>query len=72
MASRKAETETPGSNVSEATAKSAVVGDDSKYKGASSDPSYEAVTKQIAFGRRQHQQTTKESWGAYGTEVPQS
>ena len=23
-------------------------------------------------GRRQHQQTTKESWGAYGTEVPQS
>ena len=23
-------------------------------------------------GRRQYQQTTKESWGAYGTEVPQS
>ena len=23
-------------------------------------------------GRSQHQQTTKESWGAYGTEVPQS
>ena len=23
-------------------------------------------------GRSQYQQTTKESWGAYGTEVPQS
>ena len=35
MAARKAETETPGSNVSEARAKSAVVGIDSKSKGAS-------------------------------------
>ena len=135
--------------MSEARAKSAVVGIDSKSKGASSDPSYEAITQQIAYlmsaitnqnknnisvghnngngkipnmkvkglrkiekigfvgdvevldmgggnvehldqaiisllnqkppalsqhqpGRSQHQQTTKKSWGACGTEVPQS
>ena len=51
MAVRKAETETPGSNVSEARAKSAVVGTDTalQAKVASSDPSYEAFTQQIAY-----------------------
>ena len=49
MAARKAKTETPGSNVSEAKAKSAVVGSDSKSKGASSDPSYEVITQQNAY-----------------------
>ena len=49
MAVRKAEIETPGRDVSEARAKSAVVGMDSKSKGASSDPSYEAITQQIAY-----------------------
>ena len=49
MAARKAETETPGSNVPESRAKSAVVRIDSKSKGASSDPSYEAITQQIAY-----------------------
>ena len=43
---RKAETETPGSSVSEARAKSAVVGtaSASQAKAASSDPLYEALT----------------------------
>ena len=51
MALRKAETETPGSSVSEARAKSAVVGTDtaSQVKGASSEPSFEALTQQIAY-----------------------
>ena len=51
MASWKAETETPGSSVSEARAKSAVVGmgTASQVKGASSEPSYEALTQQIAY-----------------------
>ena len=48
MAARKVETETPGSNVSGARAKSAVVGTNSQAKVASSDPPYEALTKQIA------------------------
>ena len=45
MAVRKAEMETPGSNVSEARAKSAVVETDLKVKVASSDPPYEALTQ---------------------------
>ena len=51
MALRKVETETPGSSVSEARAKSAVVGTDtaSQAKEASSEPSYEAFTQQIAY-----------------------
>ena len=49
MAARKAETETPGSNVSRARAKSALVAIDSKSKAASSDPSYEVITQQIAY-----------------------
>ena len=51
MAARKAETETPGSNVSEARAKSAVVGTalGLPLKVASSDPPYEALTQQIAY-----------------------
>ena len=51
MAVRKAETETPGSSVSEARAKSTVVGTDAalQVKVASSDPSYEALTQQIAY-----------------------
>ena len=49
MAARKAETETPGSNVSEARAKSTVVGTNSQAKVASSDPPYEACTHQIAY-----------------------
>ena len=49
MAARKAETETPGSNVHEARAKSAVVETDSQSKVAKSDPSYEAITQYIAY-----------------------
>ena len=49
MGARKAETETPGSNVPETRAKSAIVESDSKSKGASSDSSYEAITQQIAY-----------------------
>ena len=49
MAARKAETETPGSGMSEARAKSAVVGVHSQAKMVNSDPSYEAVTQQIAY-----------------------
>ena len=49
MAARKAETETPGGNMLDARAKSAVVRSDSKSKGTSSDPSYEAITQQITY-----------------------
>ena len=49
MAARKAETETPGSNVSKARAKSTTVGTDLQVKMASSDPPYEALTQQIAY-----------------------
>ena len=49
MAARKAETETQGSDVSEARAKSAVVENNSKSKGTSFDPSYEAIAQQIAY-----------------------
>ena len=49
MAARKAETETSGGDVSETRAKSAVVEIDSKSEGNSFDPSYEAITQQIAF-----------------------
>ena len=51
MASRKAETEIPGSSVSKARAKSAMVETDtaSQVKVASSDLSYEALTQQIAY-----------------------
>ena len=51
MALRKAETETLESSVSEARAKSAVVGMDKvlQVKGASSEPTYEALTQQIAY-----------------------
>ena len=47
MVLRKAETETLGSSVSEARAKSTVVGSDiaSQVKGASSEPSYEVLTQ---------------------------
>ena len=44
MAVRKAETEIPGSSVSEVRAQSAVVGTDSQPKDASSAPPYEAMT----------------------------
>ena len=49
MAVKKAETETPGSNVSEGRAKSAVIEIDSKSKRASSDPFYEVITQQNAY-----------------------
>ena len=51
MAARKAETETPGSSMSKPRAKSAVVVIDTalQTKVASSDPSYEALTQQIAY-----------------------
>ena len=51
MASRKAETETFGSSVSEVRAKSAVIGadTDSLETKASSEPSYEAIMQQIAY-----------------------
>ena len=50
MVARKAETETPGSDVPEARAKSAVVDEiDSKSEGTSFDPSYEAIRPQIAY-----------------------
>ena len=44
MAARKADTETPGSNVSKVRAKSTVVGTDLLARVASSDPPYEALT----------------------------
>ena len=48
MALRKAETETLGSSVSKARAKSTVVGMETalQAKGASSEPSNEALTQQ--------------------------
>ena len=51
MASRKAETETLRSGVSEVIAKSVVVGADTDLAEtkASSEPSYEAITQQIAY-----------------------
>ena len=51
MALRKAETETLGSSGSEVRAKYAVVwtGTDSEVKEVSSEPSYEAITQQIAY-----------------------
>ena len=51
MASRKAETDTLRSSVSEVRAKSAVVGTDteSSEKKASSEPSYEVIMQQIAY-----------------------
>ena len=48
MAARKAKTETSSSDVSEARAKSAILEIDSKSKATSFDPSYEAITQQIA------------------------
>ena len=47
MAARKAKTETPGSGVSEARVKSAVVGTDSQSKMVNTDPSYEAITHRL-------------------------
>ena len=51
MALRKAEAETLRSSVSEVRAKSTVVGADidSQAKGASSEPSHEAIMQQIAY-----------------------
>ena len=49
MAARKAKTETSSSDVSEARAKSAILEIDSKSKATSFDPSYEAITQQIAY-----------------------
>ena len=51
IASRKAETETLRSSVSEVKAKSTVVGanTDSQARGASSEPSYEAIMQQIVY-----------------------
>ena len=51
MASRKVETETLETSVSEVRAKSAVVGTDTDLAEAkaSSEPSYEAITQQIAY-----------------------
>ena len=49
MAARKAETETPSSNVSEARVKSTVVGTNLQAKVATSDPPYEVLTQQIAY-----------------------
>ena len=49
MAARKAKTETSGGDLSEARAKSAVVEIDSKSYRTSFDPSYEAITEEIAY-----------------------
>ena len=49
MTARKAETETAGSGASEARAKSAVIELETKPKVTSSEPSYEAITQQIAY-----------------------
>ena len=61
MASRKAETETLRSSVSEVRAKSAVVGTDTdlQVKGVSSEPLYEAITQQIAFTNQTNQNLNK-------------
>ena len=49
MGVSKAETETTGSNVHEARAKSAVVGTELQAKVTSSNPPYEAITQQIDY-----------------------
>ena len=49
MPATKAETETPGSNVPKARAKSGVVKTGFQSKVAKSDPSYEAIMQQIAY-----------------------
>ena len=49
MAARKAETETPGSGVSDVRDKSDVVEMDLQSKVASSEPPYEAITQQITY-----------------------
>ena len=51
MASRKAKTETLRSSVSKGRAKSAIVGTDTDLAEAkaNSEPSYEAITQQIAY-----------------------
>ena len=51
MALRKAETQTLGGSVPEVRVKSTVVwiDTDSQVKGASSEPSYQAITQQIAY-----------------------
>ena len=51
MASRKAEMETLGSSVSKGRAKSAIVGTNTDLAEAKvgSEPSYEAITQQIAY-----------------------
>ena len=49
IAARKVETETPGSDVPEVRAKSAVVGTDLEPEVASCDPPYEAITQQITY-----------------------
>ena len=51
MASRKAETETLRSSMSELRSKSVIVRTDTdlQIKGVSSEPSYEAITQQIAY-----------------------
>ena len=51
VASRKVETETLGSSVSEVRAKSAVVGADTDLAEtkANSEPSYEGITQQMAY-----------------------
>ena len=49
MAARKAETETPGSGVSEVRPKSVVVEVETQPKVASSEPPYEAITQQITY-----------------------
>ena len=51
MASRKAEMETLGSGVSKGRAKSAIVGTNTDLAEikASSEPSYKAITQQIAY-----------------------
>ena len=50
-ASRKAEMETPRRSMSDSRAKSAIVGKDTDLAEAkaSSEPSYEAITQQIAY-----------------------
>ena len=49
MGARKAETERPGSGVSQVRAKSAVVQIESQSKLASSNPPYEAIMQQITY-----------------------
>ena len=49
IATRKAKTETPGSDVSEARGKSAVVEIETQSKVASSEPPYEAIMQRITY-----------------------